>query len=119
MTAFDELLDIAHRVVWASVATVDRAHLDHSPYVSCSYWDPAHDVVVAECRATWEDDPAARDRVWRCFRDAPAPLSYDFAQIFPGGPQSADAGFLRLDPWRIRTQRVAAGGEPARWAAAA
>jgi hypothetical protein len=150
MTALDEFLSIAHRVVWASVATVDRrsrprsrvlhplwetrddrirgwvitrptplklAHLAHAPHVSVSYWDPAHDIAVAECDAAWEDDPGERARVWEEFRAAPAPLGYDFAQIFPAGPQSAGAGFLRMDPWRVRTQRVAAGGEPFVWAA--
>jgi len=152
MTALDEFLDIAHRVVWASVATVDRrdrprsrmlhpiwerhgdrvtgwaitrptalkrAHLAHAPYVSCSYWDPAHDVAVAECVAAWEDDADARARVWQAFLDAPPPLGYDFAQIFPDGPQSAGAGFLRMEPWRIRTQRVAALERPRIWGAPA
>src|SRR5690606_24693458 len=73
---------MAHRIVWATVATVDeagrprsrilhpmwewdgeslvgwiatgptpvkRAHLDHSPYVSVTYWAPDHDTATAEC----------------------------------------------------------------------
>jgi hypothetical protein len=31
------------------------AHLAATPFVSCSHWDPAHDVAVAECAATWID----------------------------------------------------------------
>jgi hypothetical protein len=148
MDTLDEFVSIAHRVVWATVATVDRrgrprsrvlhplwvrdgdrltgwvitrptplkrAHLARSPHASCSYWDPVHDTAVAECAAAWEHDPAVREDVWRRFLDAPAPLGYDFAQIFPDGPQSDDAGFLRLDPWRIRTHRVVAGGPPLVW----
>jgi hypothetical protein len=150
MDALDEFIDIAHRVVWATVATVDRrnrprsrvlhpiwvregdaltgwvitrptplkrAHLRHAPHVSVSYWDPAHDVAVAECAAAWEYDAATRAAVWERFRAAPEPLGHDFAQIFPGGPQSDGAGFLRLSPWRIRTQRVVAGAAPLSWAA--
>jgi hypothetical protein len=150
MSALDELLAIAHRVVWATVATVDRhdrprsrvlhpiwlregerlcgwvitrptalkrAHLCHSPHASVSYWDPAHDTAVAECTAAWCDDADTRARVWQAFLDAPAPLGYDFAQIFPDGPRSRGAGFLRLDPWRVRTQRVVAGEAPLVWIA--
>ena len=150
MSVLDEFLDIAHRVVWASVATVDRrnrprsrvlhpiwlrdgdrltgwvitrptplkrAHLEHSPHVSVSYWDPRQEVAVAECTAGWERDPDARAGAWIAFLEAPEPLGYDFAQIFPGGAQSAGAGFLRLDPWRVRTQRVAALEPPHVWSA--
>jgi hypothetical protein len=150
MDTLDEFVAIAHRVVWASVATVDRrnrprsrvlhplwvrdgdaltgwvitrptplkiAHLRHAPHVSVSYWDPAHDVAVAECEAAWEHDAAVRADVWRRFLAAPEPLGYDFAQIFPDGPQSAGAGFLRLTPWRIRAHRVVAGAPPLTWAA--
>jgi hypothetical protein len=148
MDPLDEFVSIAHRVVWATVATVDRrgrprsrvlhplwvhdgdglqgwvitrptplkrAHLAHAPHASCSYWDPAHDTAVAECDAAWEHDPAVRADVWRRYLEAPEPLGYDFAQIFPDGPQSAGAGFLRLDPWRIRTHRVVAGAAPLVW----
>jgi hypothetical protein len=151
MEPLDEFVAIAHRVVWATVATVDRrarprsrvlhpiwlregaalrgfaitrptplkrAHIAHSPYASCSYWDPAHDTAVAECAVAWEEDPRVRAAVWQRFLEAPAPLGYDFAQIFPDGPESPGAGFLRLEPWRIRTQRVAAGEPPRLWQAA-
>lgn len=90
----EAFVGIAHRVVWCTLATVDRrgrprsrlvhpiweptddglvgwftsrptplrrAHLAANPSVSCSYWDPAHDVAVAECRAEWVTDPATRE----------------------------------------------------------
>jgi len=130
-----EFRQIAHRVVWCSVATVDhkdrpwsrilhpyweladgrltgwvitrstplkRAHLTHSPYLSCCYWDPVHDVAVAECRAEWVDDTVEREHAWRLFRAAPPPLGYDPAQIFPDGPGSPGSAVLRLTPWRLR-----------------
>jgi hypothetical protein len=91
-------VEIAHRVVWCSVATVDsdgrprsrilhpywewdgqalvgwvatmptplkRAHLDRTPYVSCSYWAPSQDVAVAECRAELLFDDEVRTLGWR------------------------------------------------------
>jgi hypothetical protein len=148
MDPLDEFLAIAHRIVWATVATVDRrsrprsrvlhpiwtrevggltgyaitrptplkrAHVAHAPFVSCTYWDPAHDTAVAECDAAWETDPGARAAVWQRYLDAPEPLGYDFAQIFPEGPGSPGAGFLRMRPWRIRTHRVVAGAAPLVW----
>lgn len=148
----DAFVAIAHRVVWASVATVDRrgrprsrvmhplwertgrglvgwvtsrptplkvAHLGRTPYVSCSYWDPLHDVAVADCRAAWVEDEAERARAWELFRAAPPPLGHDPATIWPDGPGAADAGVLRLDPWRVRAAtaaQIATGGPVPAWA---
>jgi hypothetical protein len=144
----EDFVAIAHRVVWCTVATVDRrgrprsrvvhplweragdsvvgwittrptplkrAHLAHTPFVSCSYWDPGHDIAVAECRATWVEDRDERIRVWVLCRAAPPPLGHDPATVWPDGPDSPDAGVLRLDPWRLRAARAAdlARGEPA------
>ena len=144
-TALDTFVAIAHRIVWCSLATVDRkgrprsrvvhpiwerdgdrlvgwvvtrptalkrAHVAHSPYVSCSYWDQAHDVAVAECRAAWAADP---ERAWALFRAAPPPLGYDPLTIFPEGPAGPGAAVLRLEPWRIRAADAASlsSGEPA------
>lgn len=61
-------------------------HLAYSPYLSCSYWEPGHEVAVADCHAEWVDDAATRQRVWELYRDAPAPLGYDFWAVFPAGP---------------------------------
>jgi hypothetical protein len=94
----DQFIATAHRVVWCTLATVDRhnrprsrvvhplwerdgaalvgwvgtrptplkrAHLEHAPFVSASYWDPRHDVAVAECAAAWHPD---REAVWERLR---------------------------------------------------
>ncbi len=150
----DTFLEIAERVVWCSVATVDRrnrprsrvmhpvwertgdeslvgwvtarptplkrAHLAHSPFVSCSYWDPAHDVAVAECHAAWVTDPATLEHAWAVCRATPPPAGFDPATIFPAGPGSPGSGLLRLDPWRLRAGRaadLAQGRPPASWQA--
>jgi len=132
MVVHTAFVEVAHRIVWCTVATVDhhdrprsrilhpfwelsddgltgwittrptplkRAHLEHSPYVSCSYWDATHDVAVAECHAEWVED---KQHAWDLFRAAPEPLGHDPYKIWPGGPQDPDAGVLKLTPWRLR-----------------
>jgi hypothetical protein len=144
----EAFVGIAHRVVWCSLATVDRrgrprsrlvhpiwestpdglvgwltsrptplrrAHLASTPFVSCSYWDPSHDVAVAECEAAWVAD--AR-HAWAVFRAAPPPAGYDPATIWPDGPEDPDAGVIRLDPWRLKAAdaaTLAAGKPPLAW----
>lgn len=131
-------VEMAHRIVWCSVATVDRAgrprsrmlhpiwrwdgetlvgwvatvptpikraHLEHSPYVSCSYWEPSHDTCIAECRAELVLDDQTRAMVWDLFSEAPEPLGYDPAGIgVPGWDRPTSPAFavLRLRPWRLR-----------------
>src|SRR6185503_19661385 len=135
MVVDQAFIEVAHRIVWCTVATVDRrnrprsrvlhpywqhsadglvgwittrptplklAHLEHSPYVSCSYWDATHDVAVAECHAEWVEDAAVKEHAWDLFRAAPEPLGHDPYAIWPDGPEDPDAGVLRLSPWRLR-----------------
>ena len=145
MDPLDQFVAIAHRVVWATVATVDRrsrprsrvlhpiwardgdAHrLGHHPADAAQGRPPRPRAL----RLLHVLGPGARHRGRRVRRRVggrprrprrglaavpatrPEPLGYDFAQIFPDGPQSPGAGFLRMRPWRIRTHRVVAG-EPA------
>jgi hypothetical protein len=102
---------------------VKRAHLERSPYVSCSYWAPDHDTCVAECRATWAFDDETRTEVWHRFKDAPAPVGYDPAIIPPwaGGPTSDAFAVLQLEPWRLRvmpgTVMLTGTGELLTWSA--
>jgi len=138
-------VDIAHRIIWCTLATVDdygrprsrlvhpvwtveggevvgrvasrrtspkSGHLAVTPYASCSYWDPEHDVAVAECHASWDPEPAGS---WDVFRGAPAPpVGFDPAAMFAGGLGSPDAGIVVLRPWRVRWGRAAdlAAGSP-------
>ena len=81
-------------------------HLAYSPYLSCSYWEPAQEVAVADCHAEWVDDVATRQRVWELYRDAPAPLGYDFWSVFPEGPAGESPSLLRLSPYRLRLADV-------------
>ncbi len=142
----DAFMATAGRVVYASLATVDRrgrprsrlvhpvweltgealvgwvgsrptpmrsSHLEHSAFVSCHYWDAAHDVAVAECAAAWVP-PGDRRAAWERLAAAPAPMGYDPAPIWPEGPESEGFAALRLDPWRVQVRSAAAtaAGEP-------
>jgi hypothetical protein len=80
-----------------------RAHLQHSPYISCSYWTDNHDTCIAECRAVWHFDDETRTSVWNKFAQAPPPVGYDPA-IIPAWDEPTSESFaaLRLEPWRLR-----------------
>jgi hypothetical protein len=149
-------VEMAHHIVWASVASVDgdgrprsrilhpiwewdgeqlrgwiatgptppkRAHLEHSPYVSCSYWAPSHDTCVAECRASWAFDDATRIETWDRFKEGPEPVGYDPA-IVPAwpGPTADTFAVLLLEPWQLRvfpgTVLLGKGGDVLTWTAA-
>lgn len=126
------------RIVWCTVATVDRRgrprgrilhpywqgstgwiltnrhslkakHLAANPWVSCSYWDPQHERVHAECLAEWIDDADQKRRVWELFRSAPAPYGYDPVAFWPKGPEDPGTGLLRLKPWRIEIWALPGG----------
>ena len=145
-------VEMAHRIVWATVATTDtagrprsrilhplwewdgsslvgwigtsptpvkRAHLERTPYVSVSYWAPDHDTCVADCRVEWFLDDATRERVWRAFEEAPAPVGYDPAIIpaWRDGPRGEGFAALRLEPYRLRVF-PGSGGEIRTWSMA-
>jgi len=107
-------VDMAHRIVWCGVATVDQrgrprsrvlhpiwqwdgeslhgwiatgptpqklAHLEQSPFVSCTYWAESQDTCTADCTATWYVDDDTRTMVWDLFKNGPAPVGYDPAMI--------------------------------------
>ena len=95
------------------------SHLETTPYASCSYWDPAHDVAVAECHASWDAYPA---RSWSVFSDPAPPVGFDPAAMFAGGLDTPDAGIVVLRPWRVRWGRapaLAAGTPHSVWTASA
>jgi hypothetical protein len=90
-----------------------RESLESSGFASCLYWDPAHDVAIAECSATWLP-PERRREAWERLAAPPAPMGYDPAPIGAGGPDDGGFEAIRLDPWRVQTRAAAAtaAGEP-------
>jgi general stress protein 26 len=131
----DELMARIRRIVWCTMATVDRQgrprsrimhpvwegpvcwvatqrgsfkgkHLAKTPFVSLTYWDPEQQQVYADCRAAWVDDAAEKRRVWELYKSTPPPLGYDLGMIFRGGVEDANYGLLKLTPWRIELQAL-------------
>ena len=106
---------------------VKLRHLAYSPYLSCSYWEPGHEVAIADCEAEWVTDVATRQRVWELYRDAPAPLGCDFWSVFPAGPAPRAGGaesnrespsLLRLTPYRLRladVETLSGRKDPSAW----
>ena len=92
-------------------------HLAARPVASCSYWDPEHDVAVAECHAAFDPDP---QRSWPVFAAFPSPVGFDPGTVFAGGTGSPDAGVVLLRPWQLRwglAADLAAGQSPSVWTA--
>lgn len=131
----DEFNKRVSRIVWCTVSTVDRRgrprsrilhpiwegttgyvgtgpnsfkakHLAKNPWVSCSYWDPQHEMVYADCLAEWVEDPHEQRRIWELFKSTPEPYGYDPATIWPDGPDSDAFGVLKLTPWRIELYSI-------------
>jgi general stress protein 26 len=126
----DEFQARVKRIVWCTVATVDRKgrprtrilhpiwegttgwiatgretlktkHLAANPWVSCSYWDQQHQQIYVDARAEWVDDKAEKDRIWDLYKNTPPPLGYDPGMIWQGGKDDPTYGLLKLTPWRI------------------
>jgi general stress protein 26 len=125
-----EFLTRVARIVWCTVATVDRKgrprtrllhpiwegptgwiatgreshkakHLAANPYVSLSYWDQQHQQVYVDAKAEWVDDAAEKKRLWGLYGSTPPPLGYDLGMIWRGGLDDPTYGLLKLTPWRI------------------
>ncbi|HEV2887534.1 MAG TPA: hypothetical protein VGX49_11525 [Jatrophihabitans sp.] len=131
----DDFLALTDRIVWCTVATVDRQqrprtrilhvaweidgdrpvgrvttrrtpvktdHLARNNFVSCSYWTAQHDVVFADCQASWVDDQEAKERAWNVMAPKAVRLGYDPYAAWPGGPTDPTFCVLRFDPWRVQ-----------------
>src|SRR3954447_1021598 len=46
-------------------------HLAANPWISLAFWDQEQEQVYADCRATWIDDTATKDRLWDLYTTAP------------------------------------------------
>ena len=140
----EEFMKRVSRIVWCTVATVDRQgrprsrilhpiwegstgwiatgrqsfkakHLGSNPYVSLCYWDPQHQQVYVDCKADWEDDIEEKRRLWELYKSTPPPVGYDLA-MFWKSPEDPTLGLLKLTPWRIELWSLAdlASGKPSR-----
>lgn len=111
---------VLHGWVVTRPSPIKVAHLEATPFVSCSYSDRAHGVAIAECQASWVDDAGEVGRIWDLFLHAPPPLGYDFTHAYPDGLTDPECRLLRLDPWRIlvnASARITSGKRAVVWSA--
>jgi hypothetical protein len=131
-----DFVDIAHRIVWCTLATVDthgrpRSRLVHPVWEMtaegllgrvCTRATPtkrAHLAVspYASC-SYWDSrhDVAVAECAaewdpdpavsWPAFSVPPPPAGFDPATIFPDGPGTPGAAVILLRPWRLRWGRA-------------
>ncbi len=89
--------------VFTRPATPKVAHLARTPFASCSYWDPAQEVAVAECDAVLAGDAASRRRLWELVSTAPEPLGFDPRIMGCTDALDPVVTVLRMTPWRLTT----------------
>lgn len=90
-------------------------HLATNPHVSLAYVGANTDFAYFDCMAEWAEDPDARRECWDAFLEAPPPVHYDPATIWPNGPDSESFAALRFTPYRVqagRAERIAQGEKP-------
>ena len=88
--------------VAANNTALMRAHLNHSPYMSCTYWTDTQNTCTAECNAELRIDDETRIDVWEKFKRAAPPLGYDPEIVTNWAPTAETFCAIRLDPWRLR-----------------
>ena len=94
--------------------TPKLAHITEHPDVALLYWDPDHEQVTIDARATVEPGTQACHDAWAALQVPPPPYGYDPAPIWPGGPESDDFVPIRLAARRIELF----GSPPLVWEAA-
>lgn len=90
-------------------------HLAANPHVSLAYLAANHDLAYFDCTAEWIEHETGKRECWDIFRDAPAPVGYDPAAIWPDGPESPGFAVLRFQPCRVQAglaSDIAAGVKP-------
>jgi general stress protein 26 len=90
---------------WLATArhSFKERHLAGNPWVSLAFWDQEQEQVYVECRATWVDDDATRQRLWNLYYEKPE--GYRLESFFKA-PDDPRFGILRFDPWRIELWSV-------------
>lgn len=89
--------------VYSRATAPKIGHLARTPFVSCSYWDPAQEVAVAECTAARADDAAGRRRLWDLVTAAEEPLGFDPRIMGCADHLDPVVTVLRMTPWRLAT----------------
>lgn len=95
---------------------VKTRHLAGNPHVSLAYVSATTDFAYFDCTAEWVDDREGKHACWDAFVNAPEPVRYDPASIWPEGPGADTFAVLRFAPYRVqaaRAEQVASGKKPA------
>ena len=95
--------------------TPKLAHLIEHPDVSLLYWDPDHEQVTIDARATVVPSNDERQAAWAALQAPAPPYGFDPAPIWPGGPEGDDFVAIRLEARRIELF----GASSVMWKAAA
>jgi general stress protein 26 len=82
-------------------------HLAANSNVSIAYVGANTDFAYFDCAAEWVDDAAGKQACWDAFLQAPEPVRYDPASIWPEGPGSETFAVLRFTPYRVQAARAA------------
>ena len=101
--------------------SLKEKHLAGNPYVSLTYWTPAHQQVMADCKADWIDDAAEKKRLWDLYGSLPEPYGYDL-KMFWKSDDDPTYGLLKLTPWRVEVwslEEIMGGKPPRVWRPAA
>jgi hypothetical protein len=85
----------------ARAGTPKLAHIAEHPDVSLLYWDPDHEQVTIDARATVESSKDARKAAWAAFQVPEPPYGFDPAPIWSGGPEGDGFAAIRLVARRI------------------
>jgi general stress protein 26 len=86
------------RTGWVTTGpnTAKAAQLAANPFTSLAFIADPFKPVYVECRATWQNDPATRQRIWDLFKTFGVDLAVSWGHV-----ESSTYAVLRLDPWRI------------------
>jgi general stress protein 26 len=86
------------RTGWVTTGpnTAKAAQLAANPFMSLAFIADAFKPVYVECRATWQNDEATRQRIWELFKAFDVDLAISWDNV-----ESPTYAVLRLDPWRI------------------
>lgn len=75
-------------------------HLARVPYASLCYNKDMVKPISIDCHAAFDDDLAARQRLWELFRSTPEPLGYDTSLMWKSF-DDPEFGALKFTPYRI------------------
>lgn len=86
------------RTGWVTTGpkTAKAAQLAANSFISLAFIADPFKPVYVECRATWQDDPETRQRIWDLYKTSDVDLAVSWGHV-----QSPTYAVMRLDPWRI------------------